>query len=67
MLLYFLSNSYWCLQDSIHFKRWQEKINDALDALNLAEFLIEKTPNENTEYLEDELDKWKKQTKLFGW
>ena len=47
-----------------HFKRWQEKIHDALDVLNLAEYLTQKAPDEDTEHFEEEMDKWKKGNKV---
>ena len=46
-----------------YFKRWQEKIHDALDVLNLAEYLTQKAPDEDTEHFEEEMDKWKKGNK----
>ncbi|PON53343.1 hypothetical protein TorRG33x02_305720, partial [Trema orientale] len=49
--------------DGTHFKRWQGKVHDTLDALNLAEYLTQKQPVEGIDNYEKLLDDWKKANK----
>lgn len=51
-----------------HFKKWQQKVHDALDVLNLVEYLIQGTLEKKVEEQNNEFNKrmevWKKVNKV---
>ncbi|KAF5188217.1 hypothetical protein FRX31_022196, partial [Thalictrum thalictroides] len=46
-----------------HFKRWKERVFDALDVLNFSQFLTEKEPKAGSDDYDNKLAAWQKGNK----